>query len=224
MRTLLACLVTIPLSADTPPEGFRALFNGKDLSGWHGLNPHQGLKLTGEKKAADLAKQRADFPLHWGVENGELVNAGTGPYATTDEEFGDIELRIEYKTVAKADSGIYLRGNPQVQIWDLNQVFDHKKPDRKPHLGSGGLFNNTPGTPGRDPLVIADKPFGEWNTFRIVQKGDDTTIWLNGKLVVDHAKMENYWDRAQPLPPKGPLMLQTHGGEIRWRNLFVKTL
>ena len=224
MRTLLACLLTLPLSADTPPEGFRALFNGKDLSGWHGLNPHQGLKLTGEKKAADLTKQRADFPLHWRVENGELVNAGTGPYATTDEEFGDIELRIEYKTVAKADSGIYLRGNPQVQIWDLNQVFDQKKPDRKPHLGSGGLFNNTPGTPGRDPLVIADKPFGEWNTFRIVQQGDVTTIWLNGKLVVDHAKMENYWDRAQSLPSKGPLMLQTHGGEIRWRNLFVKTL
>ncbi len=224
MRTLLACLLTLPLFAEALPEGFRALFNGKDLSGWHGFNPHQGLKLTGEKKAADLAKQRADFPLHWRVENGELVNAGTGPYATTAEEFGDIELRIEYKTVAKADSGIYLRGNPQVQIWDLNQVFDPKKPDRKPHLGSGGLFNNTPGTPGRDPLVIADKPFGEWNTFRIVQKGDVTTIWLNGKLVADHAKMENYWDRAQPLPAKGPLMLQTHGGEIRWRNLYVKTL
>ena len=224
MRTLLACLLTLPLFAEALPEGFRALFNGKDLSGWHGFNPHQGLKLTGEKKAADLAKQRADFPLHWRVKNGELVNAGTGPYATTDEAFGDIELRIEYKTVAKADSGIYLRGNPQVQIWDLNQVFDPKKPDRKPHLGSGGLFNNTPGTPGRDPLVIADKPFGEWNTFRIVQKGDITTVWLNGKLVVDHAKMENYSDRAQPLPAKGPLMLQTHGGEIRWRNLFVKTL
>ena len=224
MRTLLTCLLSIPLFADTTPEGFRTLFNGKDLSGWHGLNPHQGAKLTGEKKAADLAKQRADFPLHWRVENGELVNAGTGPYATTDEEFGNVELRIEYKTVAKADSGIYLRGNPQVQIWDLNQVFDPKKPDRKPHLGSGGLFNNTPGTPGRDPLVIADKPFGEWNTFRIVQKGDITTVWLNGKLVVDHAKMENFWDRAQPLPSKGPLMLQTHGGEIRWRNLFVKTL
>ena len=224
MRTLLAWLLTLPLFADAPPEGFRALFNGKDLSGWHGNNPHQSLKLTGEKKAADLAKQRADFPLNWRVENGELINAGTGPYATSDEEFGDIELRIEYKTVAKADSGIYLRGTPQVQIWDLNQVFDPKKPDRKPHLGSGGLFNNTPGTPGRDPLLIADKPFGEWNSFRIIQKGDVTTIWLNGKLVVDHAKMENYWDRAQSLPSKGPLMLQTHGGEIRWRNLFVKTL
>ena len=224
MRSLFACLLSLPLLADAPPEGFRSLFNGQDLSGWHGNNPHQGLKLIGDKKAADLAKQRADFPSHWRVENGELVNAGTGPYATTDEEFGDIELRLEYKTVAKADSGIYLRGTPQVQIWDLNQVFDPKKPDRKPHLGSGGLFNNAPGTPGRDPLVVADKPFGEWNSFRIVQQGDVTTVWLNGRLVVDLAKMENYWDRAKPLPAKGPIMLQTHGGEIRWRNLFVKTL
>lgn len=223
MRPLL-CLLSLPLFAATPPEGFRALFNGTDLTGWHGLNPHQGLKLTGEKKTADLAKQRAEFSQHWRVEHGELVNAGTGPYATTDEAFGDLELRIEYKTVAKADSGIYLRGTPQVQIWDLNQVFDPKKPDRKPHLGSGGLFNNTPGAPGRDPLVVADKPFGEWNSFRIVQQGDITTVWLNGKLVVDHAKMENYWDRTKPLPAKGPIMLQTHGGEIRWRNLFVKTL
>lgn len=221
---LLLCLLSLPLFAEKPTEGFRSLFNGKDLSGWHGLNPHQGPKLTGEKKAADLAKQRADFPQHWRVENGELVNAGTGPYATTDESFGDIELRIEYKTVAKADSGIYLRGAPQVQIWDLNQVFDPKKPDRKPHLGSGGLFNNTLGSPGRDPLVIADKPFGEWNTFRIVQQGDVTTIWLNGKLVVDHAKMESYWDRTQPLPAKGPIMLQTHGGEIRWRKIVVRSL
>ena len=224
MRSLFACLLSLPLLAEAPPEGFRSLFNGKDLSGWHGNNPHQGLKLIGDKKAADLAKQRADFPQHWRVENGELVNAGTGPYATTDEAFGDIELRLEYKTVAKADSGIYLRGTPQVQIWDLNQVFDPKKPDRKPHLGSGGLFNNTPGTPGRDPLVVADKPFGEWNAFRIVQQGDVTSVWLNGRMVVDRAKMENYWDRAKPLPAKGPIMLQTHGGEIRWRNLFVKTL
>ncbi len=224
MRTLLACLLSLPLFADAPPEGFRALFDGQSLAGWYGWNPHQSEKLTGEKKAANLAKQRAEFAQHWRVENGELVNAGTGPYATTDEEFGDIELRLEYKTVAKADSGIYLRGTPQVQIWDLNQVFDPKKPDRKPHLGSGGLFNNTPGAPGRDPLVAADKPFGEWNAFRIVQQGDVTTVWLNGRLVVDHAKMENYWDRAKPLPSKGPIMLQTHGGEIRWRNLFVKPL
>ncbi len=228
MKLTLLCSLLFAFSAAAadppPPSGFRAIFNGKDLTGWHGLNPHSVVKLTGEKKDAALAKMRDEFAPNWHVENGELVNAGEGPYATTDEEFGDIELLIEYKTVPKADSGIYLRGTPQVQIWDLNQVFDPKKPDRKPHLGSGGLFNNTPNTPGRDPAMVADKPFGEWNAFRIRQIGAKTWVWLNEKLVVDGATMENYWDRNQPLPTKGPIMLQTHGGEIRWRNLFVKEI
>ncbi len=218
---LLAPIATLHAAGPNPPKGFRALFNGKDLAGWYGWNPHTSAKLKDEKLAANLKQQRADFPSHWRVENGELVNAGTGPYATTEEEFGDIELLIEYKTVAHADSGIYLRGTPQVQIWDKNQVFDPKKPDRKPHLGSGGLFNNTPNTPGRDPLVLADKPFGEWNKFRIRQVGARTWVWLNDKLVVDGNVMENFWDRTKPLSAKGPIMLQTHGGEIRWRNLFV---
>ena len=224
--TLLALLAATPAAAADvkPPAGFRALFNGKDLTGWFGLNPHSLAKLQGEKKSAKVAQERADFAKHWRVENGELVNAGTGPYANTTEDLGDIEFLIEYRTVAKADSGIYLRGTPQVQIWDKNQAYDPKKADRKPHLGSGGLFNNTPGAPGRDPLVVADKPFGEWNSFRIIQVGARTWVWLNGKLVVDGAPMENYWDRKQPLPAKGPIMLQTHGGEIRWRNIFVRDI
>jgi len=71
---------------------------------------------------------------------------------------------------------------------------------------------------------VADKPFGEWNTFRIRQIGARTWVWLNDKLVVDGAVMENYWDRTKPLPDTGPIMLQTHGGEIRWRNLFVRAI
>ncbi len=206
----------------TPPAGFRAIFNGRDLSGWYGLNPHQGTKLEGEKRAANLKQQRDDFAKHWSVENGELVNVGTGPYATTEEEFGDIEFLIEYKTVAKADSGIYLRGTPQVQIWDYTK--EGGKWDRNADKGSGGLFNNPKGSPGQLPLVLADKPFGEWNAFRIKQVGAKTWVWLNDKLVVDGAEMANFWDKSKPLPAKGPIMLQTHGGEIRWRNLFVREI
>lgn len=224
MSYLVAGMI-LPSTAFTqepnPPPGFRAIFNGKNLTGWYGLDPHRAANLKAEKKEANLKQQRADFPKHWRIDNGELVNDGTGPYAATDEDFGDIEFRVEYTTVPKADSGIYLRGTPQVQIWDWNQVFNPKNPTRKPHLGSGGLFNNTPGSPGRDPLVLADKPFGSWNQFRIRQIGATTWVWLNEMLVVDGAVMENYWDRSKPLPAKGPIMLQTHGGEIRWRNLFV---
>lgn len=211
-------------AAPMPPAGFRALFNGQDLTGWHGLNPHSVEKLMGEQRDAALKQMREDFPNHWRVENGELVNDGHGPYATTDVELGDIELLIEYKTIAKADSGIYLRGLPQVQIWDTNQPSLHTAPDRNPNRGSGGLFNNLPRTPGRDPLVVADLPFGEWNSFRIRQIGARTWVWLNEQLVVDDAVMQNYASRSEPLPARGPVLLQTHGGEIRWRNLFVRDI
>lgn len=225
--SLLACAllwVAQLAQAVEPPQGFRAIFNGRDLTGWYGLNPHAVGKLQGEKREANLKQQRDEFPKHWRIENDELVNDGTGPYATTEEEFGDFELLIEYKTVAKADSGIYLRGNPQVQIWDINQVSKPEAPDRNPNRGSGGLFNNTPRSPGRDPLVVADKPFGEWNSFRIRLLGNRASVWLNNQLVVDDAVMENYYDRSQPLVAKGPIMLQTHGGEIRWRNIFVRNI
>ncbi len=221
---LPALFIALSAAEPKPPAGFRALFNGRDLTGWHGLNPHSVAKLSGEKRDAMLAKMRDEFPQHWRVENGELVNPGTGPYATTDGEFGDYELLIEYKTVAKADSGIYLRGNPQVQIWDKNQIFDPKRPDRRPHLGSGGLFNNAPKTLGRDPIMVADKPFGEWNKLIIRQIGARVWVTLNTRLVVEGAPMENFWEKGKPFPASGPFMLQTHGGEIRWRAIYVRDI
>ena len=208
-----------------PPKGFVALFNGRDLAGWHGrphFDPRKLAAMSKDHREQNLAAWNSEAKRHWHVDNGELVNDGKGPYLTTNEQFGDIELLIEYKTVAKADSGIYLRGTPQVQIWDYTR--EGGKSDRGADKGSGGLFNNSKGAPGRDPLVLADKPFGHWNQFRIVQVGGRTSVWLNGKLVVDHATMANYWNRSRPLFPKGPIQLQTHGGEIRWRNIFVRKI
>ncbi len=222
----MAALLVAPVQGKDikPPKGFTALFNGKDLSGWHGVphfDPGKLKEMNAEEKAKNLATWKKDFEAHWRVDNGELVNDGNGPYATTDREYSDIEFLIEYKTVPKADSGIYLRGTPQVQIWDYTEKAKFNLGADK---GSGALWNNSPGAPGKDPLVLADKPFGEWNKFRIIQAGDITTVYLNGKLVVDHAKMENYWDRSKPLFANGPIQLQTHGGEIRWRNIFIREL
>src|SRR6056297_3830751 len=203
---------------------FRSLFDGQTLSGWHGNNPHSTARAEPEGRAAAVETQQAEFVEHWRAENGELVNDGRGPYATTDEDFGDIELQLDYKTVAKADSGIYLRGTPQIQIWDTTR--EGGKWDRDADAGSGGLFNNTKGAPGQLPLRLADKPFGRWNHFRVVQIGSRTWVELNDQLVVDGAIMENYWDkqRATPLSAAGPIHLQTHGGEIRWKNVRVREI
>lgn len=223
--TLLAVVLGFTCSVTAqqvdPPEGFRALFNGENLDGWYGNNPHVTRKAPEGEREEAIAAQQEEFRKHWSVENGELVNDGHGPYATTKEELGDIELHIDYKTVPKADSGIYLRGTPQVQIWDsTNAAVARLGADK----GSGGLWNNNAGNPGKDPLVLADRPFGEWNRFRIRQIGARTTVYLNDQLVVDHAIMDNYWNRQQPLPAEGPIHLQTHGGEIRWRNIFVREI
>lgn len=210
-------------AAPKPPKGFTALFNGTDLTGWHGMDhfdPRTLAAMSPEDRAKKLNKDTEDAKKHWSVQKDELVNDGNGAYLTTDKEYGDIELLIDYKTVAKADSGIYLRANPQVQIWDFTK--EGGKWNIGADKGSGGLWNNSPGAAGKDPTVLADKPFGQWNRFRIIQVGDRTTIWLNNKLVVDHARMENFWDRKSPLWAKGPIQLQTHGGEIRWRNIFIR--
>jgi hypothetical protein len=90
--------------------------------------------------------------------------------------------------------------------------------------GSGGLWNNSPGAAGKDPLVLADKPVGEWNTFRIIQVGERTTVYLNDKRVVDHARWENFWDRKLPVVARGPIQLQTHDHEIHWRNIAVREI
>src|SRR5579872_405947 len=139
-----------------PPSGFRVLFNGIDLAGWYGHNPHDTEKLTGNRRDAAIARYQKEYLAHWRVEMGELVNDGKGPYATTNDDFGDMELLIDYKTVPLADSGIYLRGTPQVQIWDTTKAGG--KWDRGADKGSGGLFNNSDGAPGKNPAVLADKP------------------------------------------------------------------
>ena len=208
-----------------PPEGFRAIFNGQDLTGWHGMphfDPRELAKMSDDDRQAKIDEWTADAQQHWTVENGELVNDGHGAYLTTDEEFADYELLIDYKTVPLADSGIYLKSTPQVQIWDYTEAGG--KWEIGADKGSGGLWNNSPGTAGKDPQVLADKPFGEWNSFRIRQVGARTSIWLNGQHVVDNAILENFWDRAAPLFRQGPIQLQTHGGEIRWRNIFVREI
>ena len=221
---LLLGNISLAQENNQPPAGYTALFNGKDLSGWHGMghfNPAKLAEMSEEDRKAKRAADWEDAQQHWSVDNGELVNDGKGVYLTTDREFGDFDLWIDYKAASNSDSGIYLRANPQVQIWDPKNQKQWKHGSDK---GSGGLWNNKKPDSGKDPMVLADNPMGEWNRLRIQQVGARTSVWLNGKQVVDWAIMENFWDRKRAHFPTGPIQLQTHGGEIRWRNIFIKEL
>ena len=265
--TLTCLLATVVLAgcnkAATPPEGFTALFNGTNLSGWYGWgtqDPADLWKMTPEERDA-YKKKSIDGGLtdakgndkgdhvnaHWKVENGELVNDGKGLYLTTDKDYGDFELYVDYKMLPLGDSGIYLRGIPQVQIWDFTEK-DEKAVSLGKPFGSGGLWNNK-NPEGKNPLKLMDKPLGEWNTFHIKMIGERVTVTLNGEVVVKNAVLENFFANRKagyqaygkveakegdapkpngwmvdPIYAKGPIQLQTHGSEIRWKNVFIREI
>jgi hypothetical protein len=205
---------------NTPPEGFIALFNGKDLSNWQGLiDMKERAKLSPEERTKRQKEADKDL-VHWTAQDGVLHFDGKGQNLQTAKDYGNFELYVDWKIKDLGDSGIYLRGNPQVQIWDSDKSPGAKGLDKG--SGSGGLWNNK-NHPNR-PLVKADKPIGEWNTFHIIMKGDKVTVLLNDKKVVDDTPLENYWEEGKPLPSKGPIELQNHGDELWFKNIYLKEL
>jgi hypothetical protein len=199
-----------------PPPGFQALFNGKDLTGWQGLvELPQRMRLSPDELARKQAEANEKVLPHWTVKDGILTYDGKANSLQTAKDYGDFELYVDWKIARNGDSGIYLRGNPQVQIWD---------PESKPAggVGSGGLYNNKHHP--SNPLKNADKPVGQWNHFHIVMKGDRVTVRLNGELVVDDVPLENYWEPGKLLPARGPIELQHHGDPLWFKNIYIKEL
>lgn len=198
-----------------PPQGFTALFNGFDLDGWQGLveNPPRRAQMSRAELAR--AQQEADQVMrqHWQVIDGVLYFNGKGFHnLCTVKEYTDFELLVDWMIEKGGDSGIYLRGVPQVQIWDPQQH----------GVGSGGLYNNQihPST----PLMIADRPAGQWNTMRIIMRGQQVTVYLNDSLVVDDVVLENYWERDKPIYASGPIELQAHNSPLYFRNIFIREI
>ncbi len=211
---------TIRKYIETMPddEGFVSMFNGKDLIGWQGLveNPVARAKM----KPAELARKQAEadkkVPGNWTARDGGIWFNGSGNNLCSIKEYGDFELFVDWKISKGGDSGIYLRGTPQVQIWDTSRV------EVGAQVGSGGLYNNQ--VHESKPLKVADNPVGEWNTFRIIMIGEKVSVWLNGELVVDNVVMENYWDRSIPIFPKGAIELQAHGTDLGFRDIYVREI
>ncbi len=213
VKKLSAHLTAMPFD-----NGYLNLFNGKDLSGWKALvgNPISRSKMTAEELAAAQKLANEKTKNDWIVKDGLLIFTGHGDNLATDEMYGDMEMFVDWKITEKGDAGIYLRGTPQVQIWDTSRR------EVGAQVGSGGLYNNQ--TNPSKPLVVADNAIGEWNTFHIIMKGEKVTVYLNGILVTDNVTLENYWDRKQPIFPKEQIELQAHGTYVAYRNIYLKKM
>ena len=223
----LCCAISNSVAAEkdnTPPPGFIALFNGKDLTGWKGLlappydNPIKRAALSPEERAAKQKEADESMRAHWKVQDGEIVFDGKGRSLCTQKDYGNFELLVDWKIPPHGDSGVYLRGSPQVQIWDPFTAGARNNSS----VGSGGLYNNQKNP--SNPTKVADKPIGEWNHFRIVMVGEKVQIFLNGELVVDNVVLENYWDRSQPIFPTGQIELQNHGDKLWFKNIYIREL
>ena len=219
-----------PAQTRKAPAGFTVYFDGKAeqlRTMWKGVttdekfdNPVVRQAATPAKRAEMQKKADAQRDAHWSVRNGNLFFDGyKGGYSlATAKDLKDFELWADWRILSiTGDSGLYLRGAPQVQIWDAHNQWG---------IGSGGLFNNQTKKTGNpsEALKVADRPVGDWNRFHVVMKGEKVTVWLNGELVVDNVTLENYWDRSRPIFPVEQLELQCHGDPTEWRNIFIKEL
>nr|MCU0408343.1 DUF1080 domain-containing protein [Bacteroidales bacterium] len=203
------------MSAD---PGFMPMFNGRDLSGWQGLVEDPVKRARMSRTELERRQAEADMMIssNWSVRDGCIVFSGEGNNLCSVKQYGDFEMLVDWRITKKGDSGIYLRGSPQVQIWDTSRT------DVGAQVGSGGLYNNQK-YPSK-PLLVADNPVGDWNTFRILMKGETVSVWLNGKLVTDNVVLENYWNRNIPIFPKGSIELQAHGTDLAFRDIYVREI
>lgn len=202
-------------------EGYVSLFNGKDLTGWKGLveNPIKRRQMSASELAAKQIEADKKMNASWSAIGGDLVFNGHGDNIATVKEYGDFELIVDWKldkNGKEPDAGVYLRGTPQVQIWDISRT------NVGAQVGSGGLYNNQKNE--SKPSKVADNPLGEWNNFKIKMVGEKVSVWLNGVLVVDDVTLDNYWDRNQSIFPMEQIELQAHGSQVWYRDIYLKEI
>ena len=194
---ILAALVTSSFAADDEKD-FKQLFNGKDFTGWHLRNPNG--------------------TSHWKVVDGVLLNdLGKGEHGVdliTDPKFWNFTVRYEYNVPENSNSGFYLRGRHEIQIFG-----DFKS--GKPSLtGNGAIYNKIA------PSVFASKPDGEWQTSEVTMIGDKVTVTLNGVKIHDNVTVDK--PTGSQLDDKvtepGPFFLQGDHGRVSFRNIRVKEL
>ena len=204
-----AIILVLPIhGGGDPPKGFTSLFNGKDLDGW---------KSTGNMKV-------------WGADNGVIFcEGGGGGYLMTTKEFGDYELRLEYKMPKGGHSGVAIRsplkGDPAYVGMEIQLIDDEGWPGKlEKWQNTGGIYNVVP------PKKINNRPIGEWNKMTITAKGRQITIVNNGETLVD-ANLDGYVKEHGKRHPgilesnkQGHIGFQSYNKRVEFRNIILKAL
>ena len=199
----------------TPPSDAKVLFNGTDLSGWR--------------------TSKGD-PAGWKIEDGAMVVAPKAGNILTKEEFGDVQLHVEWATPSvvsgdgqdRGNSGVFLMGRYEIQVLD-----SYRSPTY-PDGQAGAIYGQF------TPLVNAARGHGQWQTYDIIftaprfENGTLTTpafvtVLHNGVLLHNHAAIiggtaHKVVGKYQPHPARGPIMLQDHGNPTRYRNIWIRDI
>jgi hypothetical protein len=192
---LLTCCAPAMWAAD---DGFVPLFNGKDTEGWH--------------------LRRKDGHNSWTITDGVLKNTvNPGEHGTdlvTDKKFWNFTVRYEYMVPDKSNSGFYLRGRHELQIFG---DFKDGKPTKN---GNGAIYNQTA------PSVFASKPGDEWQTAEATIIGNKITVTLNGKKIHDNVVCDKATGSEidGKVNEPGPIFLQGDHGTVSFRNIRIKEL
>jgi hypothetical protein len=217
---LLLSLLSFELGSAQSKNETISLFDGKTLNGWRKAN-------------------KDTVPDHaWFVKDGELhfdPAAGHGGDIVTSRTFRDFDLTVNFKVSDGGNSGIKYRLFPNTSLGCEYQLIDDSKhPDAK--LGrngnrqTGALYDVFPPDP-KKPF----KPAGQWNTARIVVKGDNVEHWLNGVKILQYTRGNDQFKQAIDLSKfknnKGfaeatssPILLQAHGDKVSFKNIIIKEL
>ena len=197
LLTVLASLV-LAAAALADDAGFKPLFNGKDLTGWH--------------------LRKADAPSSWSVADGVLKNTVEpghhGVDLVSDGKYWNFIVKYEYMVPDGSNSGFYLRGRHEIQILG---DYASGKPTKG---GNGAIYQHTA------PSEFASKPGGEWQTVEATMIGNKITVILNGKKIHDNVECDRATGSELDANVKEPgsFFLQGDHGTVSFRNIMVKEL
>ena len=207
---------TSSLTSAERAEGWRPLFDGRTTEGWRGY------------------KQQT-APAGWQAVDGELTRVDAGGDIITSEQFGDFELALEWKVGPAGNSGVFYRvteeGDQSYHTGIEMQVLDDSGhiDGQSPLTSAGALYGLYPAERG----VV--KPAGEWNSARVLVRGNHVEHWLNGQKLVDAEMWSEDWNTrlaaskftewpGYARATRGHIGLQDHGDRVSFRNIKVREL